>query len=103
MRIHFLHGGHLNFCKLTLSHLPNKNKATCCGSALKVSGRGLNSFRQVTEVKLGRVRSNSGWVTSETDLTTHLVVLRRDVEIKGPMPGCGMHSGPKLAFSSKKS
>ena len=26
---------------------------------------GLNSFRQVTEVKLGRVRSNSGWVTSE--------------------------------------
>ena len=26
---------------------------------------GLNSLRQVTEVKLGRVRSNSGWVTSE--------------------------------------
>ena len=26
---------------------------------------GLNSFRQVTQVKLGRVRSNSGWVTSE--------------------------------------
>ena len=26
---------------------------------------GLNSFRQVTEVKLGRVRSDSGWVTSE--------------------------------------
>ena len=26
---------------------------------------GLNSFRQVTEVKLGRVRSNSGWVTSQ--------------------------------------
>ena len=26
---------------------------------------GLNSFRQVPEVKLGRVRSNSGWVTSE--------------------------------------
>ena len=26
---------------------------------------GLNSFRQVTEVKLGRVTSNSGWVTSE--------------------------------------
>ena len=26
---------------------------------------GLNSFREVTEVKLGRARSNSGWVTSE--------------------------------------
>ena len=26
---------------------------------------GLYSFRQVTEVKLGRVTSNSGWVTSE--------------------------------------
>ena len=26
---------------------------------------GLNSFHQVTEVKLGRVRSDSGWVTSE--------------------------------------
>ena len=26
---------------------------------------GLSSFRQVTEVKLGQVRSNSGWVTSE--------------------------------------
>ena len=26
---------------------------------------GLHSLRQVTEVKLGRVRSNSGWVTSE--------------------------------------
>ena len=26
---------------------------------------GLYSLRQVTEVKLGRVRSNSGWVTSE--------------------------------------
>ena len=26
---------------------------------------GLCSIRQVTEVKLGRVRSNSGWVTSE--------------------------------------
>ena len=26
---------------------------------------GLNSFHQVTEVKLDRVRSNSGWVTSE--------------------------------------
>ena len=26
---------------------------------------GLNSFRQVTEVKFGRVRSNSGWVISE--------------------------------------
>ena len=26
---------------------------------------GLNSSRQVTEVKLGRVRSNSGWVTLE--------------------------------------
>ena len=26
---------------------------------------GLNSLRQVTEVKLGRVRSKSGWVTSE--------------------------------------
>ena len=25
----------------------------------------LNSFRQLTEVKQGRVRSNSGWVTSE--------------------------------------
>ena len=25
---------------------------------------GLYSLRQVTEVKLGRVRSNSGWVTS---------------------------------------
>ena len=41
---------------------------------------GLNSFRQETEVKLGRVRSNSGWVTSEPrrpDLTTHLIVLRK--------------------------
>ena len=38
---------------------------------------GLNSSRQVTEVKLGRVRSNSGWVTSEDDLTTHLAVLRK--------------------------
>ena len=27
---------------------------------------GLYSFRQVTEVKLGRVRSDSGWVTTET-------------------------------------
>ena len=26
---------------------------------------GLNSFRQVNDVKLGRVKSNSGWVTSE--------------------------------------
>ena len=26
---------------------------------------GLNSSRQVTEVMLGRVRSNFGWVTSE--------------------------------------
>ena len=26
---------------------------------------GLNSLRQVTEVKLGRVRSNSRWVTTE--------------------------------------
>ena len=26
---------------------------------------GLYSFRQVTEVKLGRVRSDCGWVTSE--------------------------------------
>ena len=26
---------------------------------------GLYSLRQVTKVKLGRVRSNSGWVTSE--------------------------------------
>ena len=27
---------------------------------------GLCSLRQVTEVKLGRVRSDSGWVTTET-------------------------------------
>ena len=27
---------------------------------------GLYSLRQVTEVKLGRVRSDSGWVTTET-------------------------------------
>ena len=26
---------------------------------------GFYSFRQVTEIKLGRVRSDSGWVTSE--------------------------------------
>ena len=26
---------------------------------------GITSLRQVTEVKLGRVRSDSGWVTSE--------------------------------------
>ena len=26
---------------------------------------GLNSLRQVTEVKLGRVRSNSRWVTTD--------------------------------------
>ena len=26
---------------------------------------GLNSLRQVTEVKLGRVRSDFGWVTTE--------------------------------------
>ena len=37
----------------------------------------LSSFRQVTEVKLGRMWSNSGWVTSRHDLTTHLVVLRK--------------------------
>ena len=35
---------------------------------------GLHSFRQVTQVKLSRVRSNSGWMTSRRhDLTTHLV------------------------------
>ena len=38
---------------------------------------GLNSVRQVTEVKLGRVRSDSGLVTTRLDLTTHLVVLRK--------------------------
>ena len=27
---------------------------------------GLYSLRQVTEVKLGRVRSDAGWVTTET-------------------------------------
>ena len=26
---------------------------------------GLNSFRQITEAKLGRMRSNSGWATLE--------------------------------------
>ena len=56
---------------------------------------GLSSFRQVPEVKLGRVRSDSERVNSEAP-TTHIVVLRKG----HPMPGCGMHSGPKLAFSS---
>ena len=36
---------------------------------------GFHSFRQVTEVNLGQVRSDSGWVTLGPDLTTHLVVL----------------------------
>ena len=38
------------------------------GSSMVLRGEwpsGLYSPRQVTEVKLGRVRSNSGWVTSE--------------------------------------
>ena len=47
----------------------------------------LYSFRQVTEVMLGRVRPNSD-------------VLWKGCRTRGPMPGCGMHSGPKLAFSS---
>ena len=39
-----------------------------CSPAWQYRGEwpsGLYSLRQVTEVKLGRVRSNSGWVTSE--------------------------------------
>ena len=39
---------------------------------------GLYSLHQVTEVKLGLVRSDSGCVTTgRPDLTTHLVVLRK--------------------------
>ena len=42
-------------------------KAFCCfnhGPKLLCEwSSGLNSFRQVFEVKLGRVRSKSGWVT----------------------------------------
>ena len=44
------------------------NEEPCGVSAGTVRGEwpsGLYSLRQVTEVKLGRVRSDSGWVTSE--------------------------------------
>ena len=46
---------------------------------------GLNSVRQVTEVKLGRVRSNSGYGTSEA-LTSQrtLPSFRRDVKLGVP-------------------
>ena len=50
-------------------------RGSCCGvvvvlraSTGQLRGEwpsGLYSLRQVTEVKLGGVRSNSGWVTSE--------------------------------------
>ena len=42
--------------------------ALSCGIRLQSRGEwpsGLKSFRRVSEVKLGRVRSDSGWVTSE--------------------------------------
>ena len=55
---------------------PLPSPVNCCiYTATEVSGRiavlrgewpsGLYSLRQVTEVKLGRVRSDFGWVTSE--------------------------------------
>ena len=61
---------------------------------------GLYSLHQVTEVKLGRVRSDSGWVTSEVWPHNSPRRPSEGKKTRGPMPGCGMHSGPKLASSS---
>ena len=45
---------------------------------------GLKSFRQVPEVKLGRVRSDSGWVLG--GLTSHLTLSSFGREIKLGVP-----------------
>ena len=52
-----------------------------------------------TEVKHGCVRSETGWVTFQMNdqKTAHSAVLRKGRLTRGPMPGCGMHSRPKLA------
>ena len=45
---------------------------------------GLNSFSQVTEVEVGRVRSNSGWVTSEACSQLTSPSFGRDVKLGVP-------------------
>ena len=51
---------------LRLSSLYAEQSSTLYNSRLRGEWpSGLNSSRQVTEVKLGRLNSNSGWVTSE--------------------------------------
>ena len=61
-----------------------------------------NSFRQVTEVKIGRVRSKSEWVTSEVGLTSQLTSssFGRDVKLRVPSLDAACTVGPRLAFSS---
>ena len=48
----------------TVYSIDNCNNTTKC-MATNEWPSGLKSSRQMTEVKFGRVRSNSGWVTSE--------------------------------------
>ena len=64
------HGGALTGVKRELSSPVRKRISPRWAGASFAFTRGelqsgLCSLRQVTEVKLGRVRSNSGWVTSE--------------------------------------
>ena len=59
---------------------------------------GSYSLRQVTEVKLGRVRSDSGWATSKA--RPHNSPRHPLEGTSGTMSECSIHSGPKLAFSS---
>ena len=46
------------------------------------------------EVKLGCVRS--GWATFQTDDQNTPPPPGRDAKTRDPMPGCGMHSRPRL-------
>ena len=48
-----------------LSGSMKNGRVAPCGSMESEWPSGLYSFRQVTEVKLGRIGSNSGWVTLE--------------------------------------
>ena len=56
-----------------------------------------------TEVKHGCVRSETGWATFQMNdqKTAHSAVLRKGHYTRGPMPGCGMHSRPKLAEKAR--
>ena len=56
-----------------------------------------------TEVKHGCVRSETGWATFQMNdqKTAHSAVLQKGRYTRGPMPGCGMHSRPKLAEKAR--